>query len=264
MTLKRLAVSLCLLFFPVSAHSQQAAVQNPQAVTLAMQAMSALTGTTQINDVTLTGTATRTAGSDIESGSITLKALGTADGRLDLSLTNGTRTEIRNSSNGVPQGFWIGLDATVHSMANQNCFTDAVWFFPASTVLSQVSNPNLAISYVGQETRNGLAVQHIRFSMQFPTVSSDIANSMTLLTVTDIYLDSTSSLPVAVLFNAHPDTDAGTNIPIEVDFSNYQLVQGAQIPFRIQKLMNGTLFLDLTIQAAVLNSGLNSSAFSLN
>jgi hypothetical protein len=247
-----------------TAHSQQAAIQNPQAVALATQAMAALTGTTQVSDITLTGTATRTAGSDIESGNITLRALGTADGRFDINLTNGTRSEIRNSSNGAPQGFWIGFDGTVNSIANHNCFTDAAWFFPALTVLSQVSNPNLTISYIGPETRNGLAIQHIQFVTQFPTAGPDMANFLSQLTVTDVYLDSTSYLPVAILFNAHPDADALTNIPVEVDFSNYQVVQGVHVPFGIQKIMNGTLFLDLTIQGATVDSGLTSSAFSPN
>jgi hypothetical protein len=84
MTLKRLAFTSCLLLIPFSAHSQQAAIQNPQAFALATQALAALIGTTQVSGITLTGTATRTAGSDIESGSIMLKALGNPDSRFDL------------------------------------------------------------------------------------------------------------------------------------------------------------------------------------
>jgi hypothetical protein len=84
MTLKRLAFTFCLLLIPFSAHSQQAVIQNPQAVALATQALAALTGTTPVSEIPLTGTATRTAGSDIESGSITLKALGNPDSRFDL------------------------------------------------------------------------------------------------------------------------------------------------------------------------------------
>src|ERR1700722_7134978 len=83
----------------------------PQAVTLAGQALTSLIGTAQVNDVTLIGNGTRTAGSDVERGGISLKALGSAKARLDFSVAGGTRSEIRSlDSNGSPQGFWIGLD----------------------------------------------------------------------------------------------------------------------------------------------------------
>jgi hypothetical protein len=263
MILKRIGLAFCLFFIPFRAHSQQTTAQNPQAVALAMGAIAALTGTTQVRDVTLTGIATRTAGSDIESGGVTLRALGTTEARTDLSLTSGALTEMRNSSNGSPQGFWIGIDGAVHFMASQNCLTDAAWFFPALTGLSQTSNPNLSITYVGQETKNGVSVQHLVF-VYSAAQTPGIIKPVTGLGSTDVYLDSSSLLPVAFAFNLHPDSSAFINIGVEVDFSNYQAVNGVQIPFHIQKFMNGTLFLDVTIQSAILNSGLADAVFSPN
>jgi hypothetical protein len=69
---------------------------------------------------------------------------------------------------------------------------------------------------------------------------------------------------VAITFNAHPDNDASANLPVEVDFSNYQTVNGVQVPFRIQWLLNGSVLFDLTIQSATVNSGLTQSVFSPN
>ena len=65
-----------------------------QAVAFAGRAIAALAGTAQINDITLTGTATRTAGSDVESGSITLKASGNTLSRIDF---NGSAGHARDS-----------------------------------------------------------------------------------------------------------------------------------------------------------------------
>ena len=79
-----------------------------------------------------------------------------------------------------------------------------------------------------------------------------------------MYLDSSSLLPVALSFNTHPDNNALLNIRVEVDLSNYQVVKGVQIPFRIQKFLNGSLFLDLTIQSASVNTGLTVAIFSAN
>jgi hypothetical protein len=234
---------------------------SPQAVTLASQALVALTGSIQVNDVTLTGIGTRTAGSDVESGSVSLKALVGGESRLDLTIAGGTRSEVRNfDSNNAPQGFWIGLDGTTHSMANHNCGTDTAWFFPALSVLSQLSNPNLLVTYVGNETRAGVSVQHLHFVIQNPVATGLFQQ----ISSEEVYLNTSSNLPVAMTFNAHPDNDASANIPAEIDFSNYQAVNGVQVPFRVQRLLNGSVLFDLTIQSATVNSGLTAAAFSPN
>ena len=242
--------------------SAQTPVSNPQAVSFASRSLGVLTGATEVSDVTLTGTATRTAGSDDESGSVTLKALGTTNSRMDLSLSNATFSEIRTWTNNAPQGVWLGPSDAYNAMAADNCLTDAVWFFPALSVLSQLSNPNLIANYVGQETRGQESVLHLQFFLTVPTPSIDPFGRYSKLTTEDLYLDSSSLLPVALAFNTHPDNNALINIPVEVDFSNYETVSGVQVPFHIQQLKNGTLFLDLTIQNASVNSGLTESAFS--
>jgi hypothetical protein len=251
-------------FLPDAAQAQTTPTtptSDPQAVALATQSYSALVGTTQINDATLSGTIVRTAGSDIGTGTVTLKALGTGQSRLDMNLSNGTRSEIRNLSSGLAQGFWIAPNSSAHTAARHNNDTDAAWFFPALTVLSQASNSSYLFTYVGQETRNGTTVQHIRVAQNISS-TVDPTGLTVRLSTEDIFLDATSLLPVALAFNAHPDNNALANIPVEVDFSNYQLVNGVKIPFRIQQFFNGTLFLDITVQSAALNSGLTSTNFA--
>jgi hypothetical protein len=258
MTLKRLAFLFCILVFAASTYAQT--TQDPQALALATQAMAAMAGMARVNDVTLIGTATRTAGSDIENGNITLKALGTAYSRYDLNATGGTRSDVRNlTSSGAPQGYWTGPDGSTHAQSMHNCATDSAWFAPHLSILSQLSNPNLVVSYVGRETKAGVAVQHLHFAVQHASV--DPKGLFQSLSSEDVYLDAVSLLPVAIAFNTHPDNDAGRNIPVEIQFSNYRSVSGAQIPFHVQKFLNGTLFLDLDVQSAVLNSGLQPSDF---
>lgn len=238
-------------------------VRDPQAIAFANSALATLIGAASIKDVTLTGSATRIAGSDVQTGTATLKALGITDSRMDLSLSDGVRSEIFSpSSDGTPQGSWIGVDRVSHQMASFNCLAGKVWFFPALSVLSEVSNPNFAVSYVGQEILSGESVQHIRVFNQTPNVLGEYDALLAAFSATDIYLNSSSYVPVALIFNTHPDNASQTNIPIEVDFSNYQSVNGVQVPFRIRRLVNGSLFLDLTIQNVILNSGLATSDFA--
>jgi hypothetical protein len=258
-----LAISVLVLaisaVFPQTSTSPT--TSNPQAVSLAAQALAALTGIVQISDVTLTGTATRTAGSDVETGTITLKALGTTNSRMDLVESGGTRSEIRTAASGFPQGTWIGLDGTSHTMAGHNLMTDAVWFFPAFSIVSQAASTNVVATYVDAETRNGVSVQHLRFA-QPPSVTGDPTGLLTSLTAEDVYLDASSLLPVAILFNTHPDNNAASNIAVEIDFSNYQASSGVEVAQRIQELLNNNLFLDITVQSVALNSGLTTATFA--
>src|SRR3989442_12796122 len=113
-----------LLLAPSLAGRQ--APRDPQAVALAVSALAALTGGAPVNDVALTGAATQIAGSTRETGTVTLKAKGTQESRIDLALSNGRHTQIRNQAPGYPRGAWSGPDAISHPIALHNCWTDAV------------------------------------------------------------------------------------------------------------------------------------------
>lgn len=238
--------------------------KSPQAVALASQAIASLTNGVAVSDVTLTGTAIQTAGSDQQSGTLTLQAKGTQESRLALSLSSSTYTQIRNFSEGTSEGSWTGSDGTTHLMALHNCFTDAVWFFPAlSSLASAITNASASLEYVGQETLQGLSVQHLRV---FQIVSSPDANAVQLIqhiSIIDIFLDSSSALPVSMVFTRHPDSNASIDILVEIQFSNYQLTNGIRIPLHVQQFTNGGLTLDLNLTAVTLNSGLSDSNFTI-
>jgi hypothetical protein len=236
---------------------------DPQAVLLLQSALAKLTGSQPVSDVTLTGTASRIAGSDTESGSVTLRALAAGQSRMDLSLTAGARSEVRGGTGGQPAGAWSDPTGAVHEMANHNLWMPSAWFFPAFIGAQFLSNSSYVVAYVGQEAREGVTVAHLRASIR----SSGTPDATTLLiqnlTQTEIYLDSSTLLPVAVTFNIHPDRDAGLNIPAEVRFSDYRSLNGAQVPFHVQEYVQYGLVLDLQIHTVTFNNGLSASAFVL-
>src|ERR1051326_2721730 len=244
----RLAVGLSLVLLLVTPLFAQS---DPQAVTYAMQATSALTGANPIMDTTLIGTATRSVGSDQGSGPTTLYAKSQFASRIDMNLSSGNRSEIRNSVPS-PQGEWIGSDGTPTQYALHNCYTDPAWFFPALSSLASANNPNEILSYVGLETLNGSSVQHIR----------SVWSGQPLSTM-DFYLDATTLLPVEIDFNAHPDDNMAVNVSFQILFSDYQNVGGALVPYHVQELLSGTVLLDFTASSAALNTGLSDSLFAI-
>jgi hypothetical protein len=281
-----LIAALVGLGLSIAAAGQQTNVQTPQASSFVQGSLKALAGGAIINDVTISATARRIAGSDDETGAATLTAMAAGDSRVELSLPSGVRNEIRNPAGtplpdtlapglpaGVtqtpqPVGSWSGPDGIAHRMATHNTLTEATWFFPAFAVATLMSSQNYVISYVGQETRDGQQVLHLSASQQSWPIASgqspiQAPPLMQHLSQRDLYLDPITLLPVVLVFNVHPDNNALVDIPVEIRFSDYRALGGAQVPFHVQRYLNNSLVLDLTLSAVTLNNGLTPSMFAI-
>jgi hypothetical protein len=259
-------LSLPLAFFTLSlegpAFSQQTTSSNPEAVALLQKSLAILSGGQTISDITLSGTARRIAGSDDETGTATVKALASGAGRVDLSLSSGQRSEVENLVATPPAGSWSGPDGISHAIVFHNLLSEPSWFFPAFAIARRLSNSNFVVAYVGQETHDGEAVQHIFVSQTAPLPNPPGGASYEHLTQVDFFLDATTLLPVAISFNIHPDNNALLDLPVEIRFSDYRSINSTQIPFQVQKFLNNTLILDLQFANAQLNSGLTASLFN--
>jgi hypothetical protein len=265
------------------------AASDPQAVALIQRSLAALTGGAPVSDVTLTGTVRRIAGSDDETGTATLEATSIGDSRADLSFPSGNRSEIRNHSavplpgslpSTLPQsilqaaqpvGAWSGPDGVMHGMASHNTLSDPAWFSPAHT-LTNAATQNYVLSYVGQLTlSNGQSVVHISASRPAPNVSQpppgppgmSFAAFMQRLSQMDFYFDPSTSLPIALAFNTHPDGNALVDLPVWIQFSNYQSVGRVQVPMHVERYLNNNLVLDFQFTNAIFNSGPSATTFQL-
>jgi len=221
------------------------------------QSIAALTRGATISDVTLNGTVTSILGSENETGTGIFQAKRTAESRMSLHLSGGTRSEVRSLTNGSPSGAWQTNGGAVTAFAYHNCRTDTAWFFPALSYLSQLANPNFVFKYIGQELHGGFNTQHVRVFQ--PSQAALLQH----LSTVDFYLDPVSSLPLAMAFAVHPDLDANADIPAEIRFANYQSVSGIPVPFHFQKMLNGGVVLDVNVTSTSFNSGLADSIFSL-
>ena len=252
------AVMVCsfsLLFGPAVA--QQPASPQISASALLQNSLAAQVGNAQVSDVTLTGTVRRIAGSDDESGSVTMKVISSGATRLDFNFPSGPRIEFKSFVSNTPNGSWSGPDGVFHPIAGHNLVNDWGWF-PLFT-LAAANTQNYTVSLVGTETRNSQSVVHLALSQQFPSLSSSGASLMTHLSQIDIFLDAATLLPTSITYNIHPDNNALQDTPVELRFSDYRATNGAQIPFHAQKFTNNTLSLDIQFQSATLNSGLTAA-----
>jgi hypothetical protein len=254
----RFILAALLLLSAFSAVAASAPANDPFAVTLAQQTVAALTGGKPLTDVTLSANVISVSGSDNQSGTATLEAKGTSESRVDLNLSVGTQSNVRNLSNGSAGGAWNKNSGTPTAYAQHNCWTDAAWFFPALSSLTQTANSNFIFKYVGQEQHRGVNTQHIQV---FQALTAFLPSQR--LSTMDFYLDPVSHLPFAVTFNSHADGNMNVDISNEILFANYQAVSGVQVPFHFQQMFSGSLILDVTVTNVSFNAGLLDSSFNL-
>jgi hypothetical protein len=250
-------LAIAVVFLALSAFPQSPA-SDPQAISFAQRSIAALTSGNAVSDVTLNANIISSTGTDSNSGTGTLYTKGISESRVDVTVNNVTRSDIRNMTSGNPTGGWNQNGGPFSAYAQHNCWTDSAWFFPALSALSQTANPNFIFRYVAQEQYNGAQAQHIQV-FRYDSKNSYLAQLSTM----DFYLDIASLSPLGVKFNIHADDNMIINIPSEVRFAVYQQVTGIQIPFHVQRLLNGDLVLDVTVVSAVVNSGLSDAVFSL-
>jgi hypothetical protein len=246
------------LLLPLCCPAQQAPVRDAQGVAVLERSLTALVGATRVHDITLTGRVTRIAGSDEETGTGRLEAMAGGQGRLDLSLPSGTRREVRGVSGDLAHGHWSGPDGAWHEVAMHNTQTDASWFYPGFLIAQALSNPSFGITYAGRDARDDVEVEHV---IVWKQPAFDLGAMFRRLSQTDFYLDPASALPVATSFAIHPDNDALLGIPVEIRFSEYRVVQGAHVAYRVQRYVQNGLALDVAANEVLLNSGLAGSDF---
>jgi hypothetical protein len=200
-------------------------------------------------------------GSDDESGTATLKAFSNGSARIDFNFSSGSISEVSNLF-AAPTGVWSGPDTLPHAIASHNLLAEPAWFFPTVALERRLSSGFVA-TYVGNEILSGQAVEHISVIQSIPFPDPPLGPTLAHLSKVDFYLDSTTLLPVGLSFDVHPDNNSLLDIPVQVLFSDYHSVSGAQIPFHVQKFLNNSLILDLEFQIASINSGLSASTFSI-
>jgi len=250
-----------MLFCSTSLFGQKADVQSAAVLAGATLAL----GPGQpVNDIVLTGTVSHFDGVTKDSGSATLKVKGADESRIDLALST-PRSDVRTIQGAIPRGSWSKANQAAQRHSLNNLFTPACWASPVNLIAS-LNRSGSTVSYVGQEQRFGVTVDHLRSTYVSPTMKTRDASALAAvqrLGTFDIYLDSLTHLPLSLMYNTHADDDANIDIPVEVRFANYTNVNGVLVPFHIQRLFRNQTNIDFTVTAAAINSGLLDSDFNV-
>lgn len=207
-----------------------------------------------LRDVTMSGTAIWHIGSDNETGTITFKATRDGKSRMDLALGSAQKSEIRINDPVRPKALFF--DGTRwQTSALHNSWTDANWFFPPFAATATANERSFTLSQVNNSVR-------AQFNVAGQEAST--ASLIRILSITDSALDPATHLLTTTRWAGHPDNDFNVSVPVEVRFSDYRNVGGVEVPFRIERYINGTLQLEITISSIGLNPGLSNNDFTAN
>lgn len=226
------------------------------ATALLAQLSTAFSGGNVVNQVQLTGTASWHAGSLNDTGSASLSAATTGSSQLQISFSSsGARTEAQSGQGTNLACTWSGEDGVTHTIDPGNCWRPVLWFLPPLSL-----QPSLLPSYLGAVDLGTSTVgfgaatyRHLQTDLVLPSLSTSLAGDIMRRSTADLGLDPTTRLPAVLAYSIRPDNGAPIPIAIEIHYSNYQAISGVQIPFTIQRYVNGSLQLEVDVSAAQVN-----------
>ena len=135
---------------------------------------------------------------------------------------------------------------------------------PFLDLLSEVGNPALDILYKGAETLEGNTVYHFLLTLRDRTPHVRLLDR-SLDEQVDFYVDARTLLVLRSVHYRYAENNLDVRIPSVLDFSDYRIVNGVQVPFRITNTV-GSRYLGLTksvftLQAVAFNQGIADSLF---
>jgi hypothetical protein len=241
------ALCLSLLVLPSAKASGQGQGSN-----FLSQMAASFSGGQVVQQIQIIGTASWNAGSLQDTGTVTLTASADGSSLMQLSLAvTGPRTETQTGAGSSANCQWAGADGIGHQISLANCWKPEMPFFPELSL-----QPSLLPSYVGiadlglGSVGSGSGTyRHLQTQLALTGLPAALAATVTQQSTTDLGLDPVTLLPAILSYSVLPDSGPQTPISIEIRYSNYQTVNGVQIPFTIQRYVNGSLQLAISVSS---------------
>jgi hypothetical protein len=122
--------------------------------------------------------------------------------------------------------------------------------WPGSQLPSNLGVVDLGMGTVGASPT---AYRHLQGQLDFSSLPNSLSTYLAQQGSSDLGLDPVTFLPMVLAYSIHPDNGAPVAIAIEVHYSDYHAVNGVQIPFLIQRYVNGALQLEIQVSSAQIN-----------
>lgn len=134
--------------------------------------------------------------------------------------------------------------------------------FPALYVSNWLSSSAVAVKMIGTESLAGNTVYHISIT---PTLGGNTDPKRETIYETthqrDLFVDQKTNLPVRLRYFMHP-TDWRVAIPVDVEYSNFQVVSGIAFPTTVTSYLGDSQISQIQYQSIKLNAPVAASDFA--
>jgi hypothetical protein len=206
------------------------------------------------SDTVATGSFVIVAGSLTTFGNVRILTRGTdqSSEQFQSPSTTGSTIYSRGSAtetmNGATRQLSLERGATSQSLC-----------FPLRFLAAALANPDESFQYIGPEPIGAQSTLHVRIRDTY--ASKPALQNLADFTVFDVWLDSSTSLPVRISTVRREGGGSSPGIASDVSYSNYQTVAGIAYPSTVQQSLNGTPWMTITIENVQLNTGLTDADF---
>ncbi|MCI0627887.1 MAG: outer membrane lipoprotein-sorting protein [Acidobacteria bacterium] len=250
-------LSLSFTFLPAALVSQEQAApsvsRDPQAVAVVAHALQAMGGAAP-TDLTASGKIELVEGSKKETGTIRLKARGPDQLSEEVMTSDSQRSVVLSKGRGLEKAgekqSRVSLQLSLSSEATS---------LPVISLSAALTNPDTAFEYLGVENLGGINTHHIGYWNTY--ASNPNRAILAEFSIKDVWIDSSTLLPVRLAYDRRAAGGAADRIAVEVLFADYRSVSGALIPFAIAKSFNGTPWATIVFESVAVNTGLSESDF---
>ena len=236
------------------AQTQNPSASSADATAVLAQISNAFSGNKPVSHVQMSGNAIWYSGGSQDTGTATLTASASGGAQMQLSMTQkGTWTETQSDIGFGMNCGWSGSDGVAHSGDALNCLKPVVWFLPSLSLQSSRIPSGVGAADLGMGTVGSGSYHHLQLQAVLSDMPNQLLTDSVQASTVDIGLDPHTLLASVLRYQVHPDNGAQVQIPIEVRYSNYQTVNGVVVPFTIERYLNGSLQLQITINSASIN-----------
>lgn len=234
-------VSICFLFLTASP-----ALAQTDASALISEVFNAFSRGTYVRSVQLTGSATWYAGTEEDSGSITLTADADGAASMSLQMSRWSRLEQQTAFGDDRICTWTATDNVSHPLQNSSCWIAVNWVLPQAYF-----QPGHIPSDIGVET---FSVESGLLGLRSQAIVGPIGTSAAVTTAiqqasaADLTLDALTARPVTLSFNLPSSNGSSAPVRTEIRYSNYKQMAGLMLATHIERYINGSLqmTIDLT------------------
>lgn len=250
-------LAMCQQFFTAS--TDQTVQRDVQGLSVLQQVLAVAGGVpaiSAIRDFVASGDVTYYWGDDPIRGTATIRGRGIHQFRLDAVLDGGSHSWVVNEK----AAYKKSSNGETSALPSQNLVKPATTILPILQVLASLQDASVAVSYGGLVVHNEQQVHDICVQKVFPR-AVDPTGALGKISKEHIFVSPDSFTILSIVDAAYRRDGGPGEAPHEIQFSNYQVMNGVLVPTTVTELIAEQKALTIQLSEISFNNSLSDDDF---